>query len=275
MTSPTVSILVPAYQAVDFIQATLDSISAQTFESFEVIVSVDVSNDGTYEACLAHASRDDRYRVIKQERRMGYVGNCNALLRQAAGEFALFAFHDDVFSVDYVEKLTAALRSAPGAAMSYSDLELTQTDGKIEHHVFPGFEPTASRVERGLRMLSRPKGWWVPNRGMFKMKAARQARGLKTHAAGEFSTDWPWLFHLSLIGDFVRVPETLCFKFYKVGSLSRTWKFTKRQWFEASVSCMREIWSSELTSEEKLTLALPLLIWLHRNRPDASVKASQ
>lgn len=264
---PCVSILLPAYQAAEFIQPTLDSISAQTWKDFEAIVSVDVCSDSTYEICLAHAARDNRFKVVKQESRQGYVGNCNALLGLAQGEFALFAFHDDVLAPSYLEKLSTALRDAPKATMSYSDLELTRTDGNKEHWTFSALQDVSSRTERGLRMLARTRGWWVPNRGMFRMSAARKVQGLKTHAAGEFSTDWPWLFHLSLTGEFVRVAETLCFKYYKPGSLSRSWEFSGVQWFEVTVSCMREVWASELSSEEKLKLARPLMAWLEKNRP--------
>lgn len=264
---PRVSVLLPAYEAAGFIQPTLDSISAQTSVNFEVVVSVDASTDETHQVCLAHAARDSRFRVFKQDSRLGYVGNCNFLLSRAETELAMLAFHDDVLAATYVEKLAAVLGRSPRAAMSYSDLELTQTTGAKEHWQFTALDGVSSRTERGLRMLGRPRGWWVPNRGMFRMAAARRVQGLKAHAAGEFSTDWPWLFHLSLTGEFVRVPETLCFKYYKPGSLSRSWKFTPAQWFEVSVSCMREIWMSDLTGEEKLKLAQPLTAWLMQNRP--------
>jgi len=257
-------VLLPAYQAAEFIQLTLDSISSQTSTDFEAIVSVDASDDSTLDICLKHAARDARFKVFRQASRLGYVGNCNFLLSKSDADLAMFAFHDDILAPAYVEKLAAALGNSLHAALSYSDLEVTNTDGTREQWSFSALEGISDRVVRGVKMLGLPRGWWVPNRGMFRMSSARKVGGLKTHASGEFSTDWPWLFHLALTGGFVRIEETLCFKYYKAGSLSRKWKFTAAQWFDVGCACMREIWNSDLTGDEKMRLAQPLMIALER-----------
>ena len=217
--------------------------------------------------CTAHAARDPRFRIVKQETRLGYVGNCNFLLSQAREEFALFAFHDDIIAPSYIEKLVTALHARPTAAVSYSDLDLTNVDGRKEHWEFTALDGISSPTERGRTMLAMKPGWWVPHRGVFRMSSARRVNGLKTHSQGEFSADWPWLFHLSLTGDFVRVPETLCFKHYRPGSLSRSWDFTPGQQYAVTMSCMREIWTSDLTGDEKVILATPLMAWLVNHRP--------
>lgn len=263
-TNTKVTALVPAYQASGFIQATLDSLSAQTHSDFCVIVSVDLCDDVTYSICMWHAERDPRFRILRQRKRLGYVGNCNYLLDQADTEYVLFAFHDDILLPAYFEKLSAALDARPGAVVSYSDVLLTAVNGNQEHWVYTELNGCLDPVQRGLKMLTRQGQWWVPNRGMFRLDRARGIQGLKTHGACEFSSDWPWLFHMSLLGEFVRVPEILCHKFYKPGSLSRSWSFTDQQWLEVSASCMREIWISELPVEDKLRLAVPLMNWLHK-----------
>ena len=262
---PRVAVLLPAYQAAEFIQPTLDSISAQTFGDLDVIVSVDASSDETYEICSVHAARDRRFRVFRHAERLGYVGNCNHLLSSAASEFALFAFHDDLIASTYVEKLLAALEERPDAVISYSDVEVTQISGAKAVVAFDGVCGVSSRVLRGLKILERPKGWWAPNRGVFRMSATRRIGGFKLHAAGEFMTDWPWLFHLSLLGQFVRVPETLCFKYFKPESISKGWAYKKQQIISANVSCMREIWNSDLSDAEKMQIAKPLLDFLLAN----------
>lgn len=253
-----VTALVPAYQAAEFIQQTLDSLSSQTRDNFDVIVSVDLCDDDTHAICLEHGARDPRFRVIRQEQRLGYVGNCNYLLGQAEADYVLFAFHDDILEPAYVEKLCGILDARPDVVMSFSDLLLTTVGGATEQVTYTGLEGVRDRVERGLKMLERPTNWWVPNRGIFRLRQARRIQGLKTHGAGEFSADWPWLFHMSFLGEFARVPETLCHKFYKPGSLSKTWAFSKVQEYEVSAACMREIWISELSTDEKLRLAVPL-----------------
>jgi glycosyltransferase involved in cell wall biosynthesis len=263
----TVEALLPAWRAAGFIQATLDCLSAQTHGDFTVRVSVDQCDDETYAICARHAERDRRFRVVAQGRRLGYVGNCNFLLEQSRADYVLFAFHDDILAPTYLEQLAGALDAHPEAVLSYSDVELTHTDGRREHWAFTALDGMTSRVDRGLCMLIGEVMWWTPNRGMFRREPTRIIGGLKTHGAGEFSADWPWLFRLSLLGQFVRVPQTLCFKFYKPDSLSQTWAYSKEQYVELAAAHLREIWSSELTTPEKLTLAVPMTDWLAQNSP--------
>lgn len=258
--SPTkVTALVPAYQAADFIQPTLDSLSSQTRSNFNVIISVDLCQDDTHAICQAHTERDSRFKVVRQEKRMGYVGNCNYLLGQANADYVLFAFHDDILAPTYVEKLCEALDSRPEAILSFSDLLLTEVDGTARDLAFEELDGISNRVLRGLTMLDSRSHWWIPNRGIFRLNESRKIQGLKTHGAGEFSSDWPWLFHMSLLGEFTRVPETLCHKVFKPGSLSKSWAFTKEQRYEVAAACMRELWNSELSTGEKLKLASHLI----------------
>ena len=261
----TVEALLPAWQASGFIQATLDSLTAQTLEDFTVCVSVDQCDDETYAICRRHADVDPRFRVVRQDVRLGYAGNCNFLLDQSAADYVLFAFHDDILAPTYLETLAGALDAHPEAVLSYSDVELNHADGRQEHWVFTDLDGLASRVDRGAKMLFGANLWWVPNRGLFRRAPAKIIGGIKTHGAGEFSADWPWLFRLSLLGQFIRVPQTLCFKFYKPGSLSQTWAYSTEQYAELAAAHLREIWNSELTTPEKLTLARPMTDWLVRN----------
>lgn len=258
--------LVPAYQAADFIQPTLDALSAQTHPALQVLVSVDACADDTHGICERHAARDPRFRVIRQTERLGWVGNSNHLLAQAQGEYALFAFHDDLLAPTYVAQLAAALDADPQASVAYSDVLLTDAQGRQEYWTYNALDGERLAINRGGRVMERKGMWWVPNRGLFRLALARRIGGLKTHGAGEFSADWPWVFHLALLGGFVRVPEILCHKFYKPGSLSRSWAFTPQENYEVHVACMREIWNSSLSTQEKVLLAAPLMQWLTVNR---------
>jgi glycosyltransferase involved in cell wall biosynthesis len=263
-TASSVTALVPAWQSAEFINATLDSLSAQTYNNFRVIVSVDLCDDDTYAVCQAHALRDTRFRVLKQESRLGYVGNCNVLLEEADSDYVLFAFHDDVLAPDYISRLAAVLDERPEAVLSYSDILLTNISGEQKHFEFSALERVSSRLRRGAMMLQPVKDWWVPNRGLFHLESARRIRGLKTHGAGDYSADLPWLFHMSLLGEFARVPEELCFKYYKTGSLSLRWSHTSRQLYEVRAACMRELWSSSLSPVEKTLLTVPLTLRMIR-----------
>lgn len=265
MTAPRISALIPAYNAASFVQASLDSVSQQTLADFIAIVSVDRSDDDTLAICQAHARRDRRFRVVEQPVRRGWVGNTNFLLRQVRTEFAVFAFHDDLLDPTYFAKLTEALQRNPEAAVAFSDTQLTRVNGGQEHWVYSELEGVSDPLVRATRILSQQGKWWVPNRGVFRQSMARKVGGLKTHDSGEFSADLPWLFHLSLYGGFVRVPETLCFKYYRPGSLSRSWRFGPRERFDVLASCIRELWCAEIPVEQKIRLSRPWLETMHAN----------
>ncbi|MFC1831407.1 glycosyltransferase family 2 protein [Thermodesulfobacteriota bacterium] len=251
-----VTALVPAYEAAAFISKTLDSLSSQTLNKFDVIISVDTCKDDTHTICQKYCVNYENFRVIRQDRRLGWVGNCNYLLEQAETRYALFALHDDVLAPTYLEKLCQALDERPDVVICYSDMLVTFANGEHELQRYPELDGMQNTVLRGQKMLNKIGYWWVPYRGIFRLNQARKINGLKLHGAGDFSADWPWLFHMSLLGEFLRIPETLCYKFQKKDSHSGGWKHSPKHWHEATLACMQELWSSELTLWEKLYLTL-------------------
>ncbi|KAB2314083.1 glycosyltransferase family 2 protein [Betaproteobacteria bacterium SCN2] len=254
-TRPRVAALLTAYEAGSFIQATLDALSAQACPELAILVSVDQCDDDTLALCRAHAKKDARFKVFAQTRRLGWINNSNFLLRQADADYALFAFHDDLLLPGCIEKLANELDRDPDAVLAYADLQLDRLDGSRELCTCPALDGNRDRVERAARLLAREKNWWLPAHGLFRLPLARDIGGLKHHNAGEFSADWPWLVHMSLLGTFRRVPEVLCCKTRRPDSLSPNWRFSRENWKDASAACMREIWNSRLPSDEKIALS--------------------
>jgi glycosyltransferase involved in cell wall biosynthesis len=267
--APAITVLIPAHRSAEFVGRTLESVSAQTRGDFTAIVSVDSQGDGTFEACREHAARDARFEVIQQPRRLGWVENSNFLLGQVRSPYAVFLFHDDLLAPTYLERLAAALEADPLAAVAFSDMHFTHRDGRTELRRYDLLEGVERAVDRGLRVLSVQGQWWVPVRGLVRTTAIRKAGSLKRHDSGEFAADLPWIFHLALTGRFVRVPETLYFKFLLPGSLSTSWEYSLRQRFDSLVACMWEIWLSDLPAADKLALAEPLLVMLKKVLPMA------
>ena len=258
----TVTALLPAWQSADFIQATLDSISAQSYEHLKVIVSVDLCDDGTYDVCAAHAEKDPRFRVVQQTERMGYVGNCNYLLDAADSDYAMLSFHDDILDPDYTMKLVEALDGHPEAVIAYSDLLMTfEKDGEEVELAFTALDGLSEPVRRGMRMLKPVHHSYIPNRGLFRLKQARRINGVKAHAMGEFQVDWPWMFSMSLLGEFVRVPEILCYKYLKTSSMSQVWDSTLAHHAAVRASCIRELKNSDLPHRDKLLLSMVSFFW--------------
>lgn len=251
---PRVVALVPAWNASAFITETLDYLAAQRCPNLEILVSDDASSDDTAAICERYAARDPRFRVIRQSRNLSWTGNVNALLREARGDYFLFAFQDDLLEPEYIERCVAALEANPRATMAFTDIMLVNQDGSCEESSYPTLDGVTDRLRRAVRVARQEGSWWIPNRGVFRASAARAIGGLRRHLAGEFSADWPWLLHMSLLGEFVRIPERLCVKIYQARSLSRGWSFSARSWCAVALSAMGAVSRAEISTVEKLVL---------------------
>jgi GT2 family glycosyltransferase len=156
---PKVMALVPAWRSAAFIQETLDSLAAQTYPSLQILISDDASPDNTAEICETFAARQKNARLIRQPKNLGWIGNVNALLREAAADYYFFAFHDDVLKPAYVERLVEALEGNPRAVISFSDMITEELDGRIERQEYRGLEGIRSAFVRVQRLASRDSTW--------------------------------------------------------------------------------------------------------------------
>lgn len=116
--TPLVSVIIPAYQIAPFVGATLDSVFAQTFRDFEVVVVNDGSPD-TEEFERALAPYLSRVRYFRQENR-GAGAARNHGLREARGEFVAFLDGDDLWLPSYLEEQLKFIR-AGGFDLVYAD----------------------------------------------------------------------------------------------------------------------------------------------------------
>ena len=121
-TTPTVSVIIPAYNSAKFIRESLASVAAQTFTDHEVIVVNDGSPD-TEELEQEVKRYPARLRYIKQENR-GAAAARNTGLRAASGEFVAFLDADDTWLSSYLEKQIALLKST-NADLVYADALLS------------------------------------------------------------------------------------------------------------------------------------------------------
>ena len=241
----------PAWNAAGFIAPVLESLAAQTYPALSVLISVDVCDDNTAQLCEAFSARRSNVTVVRQARRLGWVGNSNALLRMADGEFLFFAFHDDPLGPDYVARLVAALQRTPEAVLAFSDVNTNR--GRYSYDLLEGVRDPCVRA---AHLLRGDGDWWVPNRGLIRASVAKAAGGLRRHPGGEFSADWPWLLRLALLGEFVRVPEPLLFKNFRPAGLSTTWKKGLSQRAGVQIDLLRAIRSSTLSPAQKRRLRL-------------------
>lgn len=104
MENPLVSVIVPVYNAAAFLPAAVESILAQTYTSWELILIDDGSTDASPAICDTYADANPRIRVIHQPN-AGVSAARNAGLRHADGEFISFVDADDLVAPEYLQHL--------------------------------------------------------------------------------------------------------------------------------------------------------------------------
>ena len=104
MKKPKVTIIIPAYNSQEYIGRCLDSVFAQAFQDYEVLVLNDGSTDETGEIVKKYARSNKQLRYVEQEN-IGVARTRNKALKLANGEFVAFLDNDDFIDSDYIEKL--------------------------------------------------------------------------------------------------------------------------------------------------------------------------
>lgn len=94
-----ISIVIPIYNAANFIQRCLNSLLEQDFSDFEVVMINDGSTDNSEEVCIRYAESDSRFRYFRQENQGPDIARKEGVKR-AEGEYLMFIDADDYVSKD-------------------------------------------------------------------------------------------------------------------------------------------------------------------------------
>jgi len=203
-----VSIIVPAYEAGNYLARCLESLINQTYTNVEIIIVYKKSSDNT-EALLDHYK--DRVKIIEQ---MGKspANARNLGIAQCKGKYVAFCDADDVFHVEKTEKQVAFAKEHE-VDLVYSDFYLIDRNGDVIDKVkTPDWD-----FETWLR-----SGYIAFSTVMIKRELL-----VKAHCFDErWSSieDFDLLIRLSQCADFKRMPEYLTCRRIHKGNLSRSGK---------------------------------------------------
>lgn len=124
-----VSVLMPAYNAAPYIAEAIESIIAQSYQDWELLVCDDGSSDQT--PMIVERYKDPRIKLLRNERNIGYLRTCNRLFIIAKGDFVTFQDADDFCTPDRIEKLVSAFAANPSAGMIGSASTIVGVDGSV------------------------------------------------------------------------------------------------------------------------------------------------
>lgn len=141
-----VSVVVPVYNAEDYLKETLSDIQKQTLNNFEVVCINDGSEDRSEEIICKFVKKDGRFRYFSQEHQNAGVAR-NMGLRYARGTYVIFWDADDRFEADALEKLYRQAKKQKadicvcGATRFDEDGKLGETDSYLRTEMLPLKDP--------------------------------------------------------------------------------------------------------------------------------------
>lgn len=106
--SPKVSICIPVYNGIKYIDETVRSVQAQTESDFELLIQDNCSNDGTWEYLENLRAREPRAHIERNPTNLGMAGNWNAVIDRAVGSYVLLLSADDLLDPTFLSECLAA-----------------------------------------------------------------------------------------------------------------------------------------------------------------------
>lgn len=134
-THPLVSIGVPVYNGEHGVARALETLLAQDYPNFELMVCDNASTDGTQAICERFARQDARVKYTRNEANIGANGNFLKLLHMARGEFFMWAACDDGWAPGFVSAMVADLQKRPRAAVTFCAIDCVNEDGSPLHTI--------------------------------------------------------------------------------------------------------------------------------------------
>lgn len=225
---PIVSIGMPVYNGERYLAETLDSLLAQSFSDFEIIISDNASTDGTGEISRRYQRKDPRVHYFRNDQNIGAAPNFNRVVELSRAPLFHGSAYDDLYDPSFLKRCVAALERDPGVVLSHARTKLIGDHGEPLH-----FDPErdcyidsngrsrgtsgdvmrpqpynvaeSTSPERRFRDVLWVMGWSLPLSGVIRRDAL-----LKTALYGNYSgADKVLLAELALQGRFHEVRDEL------------------------------------------------------------------
>lgn len=221
MPAPAVSVCIPAYRGAAHIGATLESVLAQTFRDFELIVVDDGSPDET--AAVVGRYRDSRIRFAQNERNLGPQASWNKCLQMASGRYFKLLPQDDLLAPECLARQVDVLEADVRQHLALVFCARSIVDGNNRAIMRRGYprrctgliaarQIIRSCIRRGTNLIGEPGGV------LLRTPLARQIGGFDARLP--YVIDLDCWFRLLLHGNAYYLPEPLASFRVSAGSWS-------------------------------------------------------
>lgn len=220
---PAVTLGMPVYNSEKFLAASLESLLAQDFSDFELIISDNASTDRTAEICREYAARDARIHYVRQPRNIGAVANWNYLVHVARGRYFKWSSSNDLCSPQLLSQCVAALEANPGEVLCYGRTALIDDDGQVLEQYAHDVEILDSSSARRFRRACLEMRLNNAQCAVVRLDVLRKTALERSFPEG----DMPLMVELALHGGFRLLPQVLLFR--RMGKQSATRFMTAEQ----------------------------------------------
>lgn len=148
VSTPRVSVVVPAYNVSAYLEAALSSVECQSFSDYEVLIVDDGSTDQTAAVALTFSRRDPRFKLL-QKSNGGLSSARNHGIRYAKGEYIALLDGDDIYHPDKLAVHIAKLDNSPKVGVTYSASRAIRDDGQQTFMILSG-KPVVKNVLSAL-----------------------------------------------------------------------------------------------------------------------------
>jgi glycosyltransferase involved in cell wall biosynthesis len=215
---PLVSIGMAVYNGELYIRQALDSLLAQDYENFELIISDNASTDKTRQICLEYVAKDKRIQYYRNQRNIGAQRNFDRVFELSSGEYFMWACHDDYWKSGYLSSCLAAFNISEAIVLAGTECE--SIDPETGELIFIDEGLSTVGLSPGKRFVHYKStlhgGKHVGGifYGVYKRSALSKVMPLKKVIAGDHLV----MAELCFQGEFITVNKKLMVK--RVGGLS-------------------------------------------------------
>lgn len=134
---PRISVIMPVYQAENFLEQSVGSVLAQSFQDWELLLVDDGCRDGSPKLCNRFAQQDQRIRVFHRKKNAGVSEARNLGLHEAKGEYIAFLDADDAFLPRALESLLELLERTGADSAGCAHLNVTPNGSQQPELLLP------------------------------------------------------------------------------------------------------------------------------------------
>src|SRR3954465_10457166 len=131
MSEPFVSIIVPTFNRSELLGITLESLRAQDYPNYEVLVCDDASPDDTYHFLQELQKKWPALKIFRNEKNLNFNGTLQRLFSLARGQFIGMQHDHDLYKPDFVSSMVRLLQEHPSAGVGCAAYDLIDTQERL------------------------------------------------------------------------------------------------------------------------------------------------